>query len=160
MARLALGRRRIIFLLVLVVLVGHFFTFVGDLDLRTETLVVGIFHDLANAHVTGRKMERVVSFGIGWEPVFVVDLFPPGGEFGEQIFVVFLFTNVRNGLAVSFNDLKVMIVHPDTALKISLLPDNFFGGYIEHVAVQLIFLLLAYVQNVVFTYLVRSQHKR
>ena len=113
-------------------------------------------------------MEFVVGFGVDGEPVEAVDLLAPGGELGEEIFLIspllnFVagasIANVGNGLAVGLNDLKVVIVDPHTSLKIALLAFNFLRRDIEDVAMQFVFLLLADIEDVVFGKILGGQNK-
>jgi hypothetical protein len=53
-----------------------------------------------------------------------------------------------------------VIVDPDPALKVTFLAFDFFGSDIEDKAVQFIFLLLAYVENVVFRQVCGGEHER
>ena len=110
-------------------------------------------------HVSRVEVEFVVSFGVDGEPVEAVDLLAPGGELGEEIFLIsplFDFVagvpiaDVRNGLAVGLNDLKIVIVDPHTSLKIALLAFNLLRRDIEDVAMQFVFLLLPNIEDVVF----------
>ena len=71
-----------------------------------------------------------------------------------------LLADVGDGLPVSLDDLEVPIVHPHPALEIALLADNLFGRDVEDVAVQIVFLLLAHVEQVVLRQFLRGQHER
>src|SRR5579864_7919252 len=111
-------------------------------------------------------MEFVVSFSVDGEPVESVDLLAPGGELGEEIFLVsplFDFiagapiADVGNGLSVGLNNLKIVIVDPYAPLEISLLAFNLLGRDIEDVAVQFVFLLLANIEDVVFRKILGGQ---
>src|SRR5258708_38627925 len=63
-------------------------------------------------------------------------------------------------MAVGFHDLEIGLVHPDASLEVALLSDDCFWSDIEDVAVQLIFLLLADIKDVVFRNLSGGKHKR
>src|SRR5579864_9263642 len=111
-------------------------------------------------------MEFVVSFSVDREPVEAVDLLAPGGELGEEIFLVSPLldfvagapvADVGNGLAVGLNDLKIVIVDPHTSLKIALLAFNLLRRYIKDVAVQLVFILLPNIEDVVFRKILGGQ---
>ena len=106
-------------------------------------------------------MQGIIGLCVGREPVSVVDLLAPGSEFGEEIFLSFLaLANVGHALAVSLHNLKILVVHPDPPLKVALLTFNAFGSDIEHVTVQLVFLLLSDVKDVVLGNLLRGQDER
>ena len=107
------------------------------------------------------EVQFVVGPGINREPVLAVDLLPPRREFGiEILFVAVLLADVGHGLAVRLHNLKVVVVDPDSSLKISLLAHNLFGSDVEHITVDLIFLLLAHIKNVVFRQVGLGQHER
>ncbi len=52
-----------------------------------------------------------------------------------------------------------MVVDPDASLEVALLAFNFLGRNVEDIAMKLIFLLLAHVQNVVLLNVLVGQHK-
>src|SRR5215471_10976903 len=91
------------------ILIGPFadvLAFVGDLHVRTEALVVGVFHHLPDVNVTAGKVQYVVHLGVDREPVPAVDAIAPGREVGEQVLLAALFhTEVGHVLAVGLDDL-------------------------------------------------------
>src|SRR5579863_292567 len=105
-------------------------------------------------------MQGVVRLRISWKPVFAVNLLSPGGELGEQVLAVFLFADVRYRLSVGLHNLKIAIVDPDAALEVTLFPFNLLGGNVENIAMKVIFLLLADIENAVLVDIVAGQHKR
>ena len=71
-------------LLPLLLLIGRpdILSFVGDLDLRSETLVVRVLHDFADMNIAHREMQLVIRFGVRRKPVLAIDLFAVGHERG------------------------------------------------------------------------------
>src|ERR1700746_1647159 len=102
-------------------------------------------------------MKCVVSPGIGGKPIFAIDLLPPGGKSWKQILVAPLFANIRDSFAKRLHDLEIVIVHPDTPLKISFLANDLLRCNVEDVTMQLLFLLLADIEDVVFGNFIRGQ---
>src|ERR1700685_1962498 len=139
-----------------------FLSLEGDLRLRSEPLIVLVLHDFFDANVPRGKMQSVVSLGVSGKPIRVVNLFPPGREFGKKVFVAFLLLDIEVGysLAVGLHDLEIVIVYPDASLKIPLLTFDLLGRNVEHIATQFIFLLLARVNDLVFRNLVAGQYER
>src|SRR3989442_5433267 len=88
-----------------------------------------------------------------------INLLPPGSELGKEVFA-FLASNVRDCLAVRLHDLETVVVHSDAPLEVALVLFDGFRSDIEDVAMQLIFLLLADVEDVVFGNFVARQDKR
>src|SRR5262249_30414638 len=91
-----------------------------------------------------------------------INLLPPGGELGiEMLFLAFFLrvADLGHCLTVGLYDLVVVIVDPDATLKITLLADDLFGRDIENETVQLVFLLLADIEDVVFGNFVGRQDK-
>src|ERR1700690_2694538 len=109
--------------------------------------------------VTTREMQDVVCFRIRGKPVFAVDLLAPGGESREQIILALFLANIWNRLAVSLHNLKIVIVHPDSALEVALLTHDLFGSKIEDVGVQFVLLLLANVKNLILRNFVGAKYK-
>ena len=62
-------------------------------------------------------------------------------------------------MTVGLHDLEILIVHPDASLEISFLARNLFGSDVEHIAVQLVFRLLAHIEDVVLRNLIAGEHK-
>src|SRR5690242_11475165 len=96
-------------------------------------------------------MQSVVGAGVGREPVLTVDLLAISSELGREVFFlgVLSVVHLRHGLAVSFNNLKILVVDPDAALEIALPRLNLAGCYIEDVGPELILSLLPDIQNLV-----------
>src|SRR5260221_7061272 len=128
----------------------NLFPVVDNLGARTKPLVVLVVKDFANTDVTRREVQRVIRQRVGREPVLAVDLFPPSGEAGEEIFLTLLLANVGHGFPTRLHDLKILIIHPDAALEIALSFFNLLRRNIENVSVQIVLLLLAHIKNVVF----------
>src|ERR1700687_2035351 len=105
-------------------------------------------------------MQGVVCLGIRGEPILAVDLLPPGSELREKILLASFFpANIRNRLAVSLHDLEIVVIDPDSSLKIALLAYDLFGRKIEHIAMQLVLLLLPHVKNLIFRNFVAGKHE-
>src|SRR6185437_4946412 len=86
---------------------------------------------------------------------------PIGGEFREQVrlLLALLGENVGGRFAFHLDNLEVVIVHPDSALKIALTLFGLLWSNVENVAVQVIFLLLSLVVDVVLGKFVGTQSK-
>src|SRR5260370_40081573 len=67
---------------------------------------------------------------------------------------------IRNVLAVSLYKLEVVIIHPDPPLEITFVLLHLLGSDVENVGVELIFLLLADIQNAVFRKFVTGKYER
>ena len=106
---------------------------------------------------------RVIGPGVGGKPILVVDLLAPRRELGIEMFGLITLllgvSNLRNSLAVGLYDLEIVIVHPDATLEIPLFAYDRFRRNVEDKAVQRVFLLLAYIKDVVFRNLFRGQHE-
>src|SRR5438552_997895 len=138
----------------------HFLPFIGDLHVRSKSFVVAVLHDLADLHVAAGKVQSIIGFRIGGEPILAVDLLAPGSELGKKILLSFLLANVRDGFAEGFHDLKIAVIDPDAALKIALLADDFLGSNVENIAMQFVLLLLADIENLIFRDFVGGEHER
>src|SRR6266550_2445405 len=108
-------------------LLGNLLTFIGDFHLGSEALVVLILHNFANVDISGLEMQGVISLGVGWKPVLAVNLLPPSGEFGEEVFIV-LATDIGHRFAKGLNNLKVAVIHPYAPLEISFSLFDLFGS--------------------------------
>src|ERR1700692_504535 len=126
-------------LLILLISLGNLFPFIQNSYIRSKPLVIFILHNFANVNVAHVEVQGVVGPCVGGKPVPVIDLLPPGGELGIKVFLFALFlgvANLRHGLPVGLNDLEVVIVYPNAALKVSLLSHNLLGRNIEDIAMQ------------------------
>ena len=70
-----------------------------------------------------------------------------------------LAANVRDGFAVGFDDLEIVIVDPNAPLEVTFLAFDFFRSDIEDVAVQFVLLLLADIKDVVFGQILGREDK-
>src|SRR5665213_1681207 len=89
----------------------------GDLGFRAKLLIVLIADGLANALVAALEMQRIVCDGIGWEPVFPVDLFAVGLKLGELI--IALAAGIADAAPVGLDNLQIPIVHPHFAREVA-----------------------------------------
>ena len=135
---------------------------IQNLYARSEPLVVLVLHDFTDVNIVQVEVQGVIRARVGRKPVLAIDLLPPGGELGIEMFflaLLFCVTNFRNGLAIGLHDLEIMVVDPDPALEIAFLANDLFGSDVEDVAMQFVFLLLADVEDVVFRNFLAGEHK-
>src|SRR4051794_37197548 len=69
--------RWLLLLALLLSLVLDFLSFVGDLHVRAEPLVVLVLHLFTDVHIVHLEVQRVVRNGVHREPVFAVHLLAP-----------------------------------------------------------------------------------
>src|SRR5262249_49865344 len=91
----------------------QFLAFVGDLHIRSESLVILVLLFFHDPYVVGRKMQRVVGVGIDGKTVLPIDLLAPGSKLGKEVFLSLLLANIGHSLTKGFYDLEVLIIHPD-----------------------------------------------
>ena len=70
-----------------------------------------------------------------------------------------LFPDVGNRLAERLHDLKITVVDPDAALKVTFFSNDLFRSNVENVAMQLVFLLLPDIKNLIFRNFVAGEHE-
>lgn len=132
-------------------IVIEFFAVVDDAALRAELFVVGVFDDGADVDVAAAgdaEVQDALGLGVGGEPVLAVDLLVVGGEGWGEVFVA-LAGVVGDVLAVDEDDLEVLLIDPDLALKVTFVLLHDFGAGGEDVGVELVDLLAAEVGDVV-----------
>src|SRR5258708_17338626 len=76
----------------------------SDLVAGAKALVVGVLHGKADVDAARRKMQNIVSVGIGREPIRTGNVFPNRFKVRKDILVVFLH-DVRNRFAITLHDL-------------------------------------------------------
>src|ERR1039458_4574780 len=134
---LRLGRLRRFLIRLLVRPLFYFLPFVRDPRLRSEPLVVRVLDDFADLDVAQTELQRVFRACIGGEPVRPVNLLAPGGKFGKQVLFASLpRMDIGYGLAISFHNLKIVVVHPDASLEIALVFLNLLGRNLENVGIR------------------------
>jgi len=131
----------------------HFSASVSDLYLRSELLVIGVADNLADPDVLILKMQSVIRAGIGRKPVLAVNLLTPCSELGEEVFPL-LAASFRDCLSVGFYNLEILTINPNPSLKIAQLLVDLLWGDVKHITVELVFLLLSYVENVVLSHVI------
>src|ERR1017187_5966939 len=112
---------------------------ITDGGLPFVSLVVLVFHGLADAHRTGFEMQRVIGVGVGREPVLAVDLLAVGFELGKLLVALL----DAHALAVGLDDLQVAVVHPDLAFEIAFALHHLLRLHRKSVGADLIHLFAA-----------------
>ena len=110
--------------------------------------------DAAASLEASAKHQDVVRLAPGREPVFTVDLLAEGFE-GRELVVA----QVRDGFALGHHDLQVQVVHPDPSPEITPVAADPLRLHVEHIAVELVHLLLSLVLDLVFGKVLGGQRK-
>ena len=100
----------------------------SQLDGRAVALVIRVANDHVDVHIARLEMQIVVGVRVRREPVVAFDVLSVGLKTREH--VVF---QVRHGFPKGLDDLEVLVVHPDAALKIPLIFLDFLRSDIEDV---------------------------
>src|SRR5439155_27058436 len=79
-------------------------------------------------------------------------------EAGKQVLIAAFF-DVRHSLAISFDDLEILIINPDLSLEITLTFFDRLRRNIEDVAINVIDLFFAEVFQIVFADVIAGQNK-
>ena len=133
---------------------GDVFAVVLDRDAGVELLIVGVADRGAQVGVLGessvgaREMKDAFGAGVGGEPVFAVDLLVVRGEGRGDVFFA-AGDDLGNVQAVAHDDLEILLVDPDLALKVAVAFDDLLGRDVEDVGLEIVDLLLAKVVDVV-----------
>src|SRR5580692_6229584 len=106
-------------------------------------------------------MERVIGARVDGEPIGTIHyLLAIGSKLWKQVLIAPLSGNVGDAFAIGFHDLVILVVYPNAPLEISFLAFDLFGCDVEHIAVEVVLLLLPDIENAVFPNLITGQHKR
>ena len=112
-------------------------------------LVGGVLDDFADVDVgcrrvavAGGKVQNTFAADVGWEPIAAVNLLAQGHEGWMEIFLAF-FGVVGDHAAVGDDDLKIVVVYPDSAEQAAMVFVDLPGADVEDIALNLVDLLLA-----------------
>ena len=127
-----------------------------------EALVVAVFdnraqvHRLAHVAVAAVEVQIALGLGIGRKPVLPVDLLVIGGV-GRREILVPLALVVGHALAIDEDDLEILLIEPDLALKVAVVLLDGFGRGGEDIGVEGVDLLPAEVLDVILRQVLRGQ---
>src|SRR5215472_7781041 len=128
-------------------------------DRAAVALVVRVADGHTDVHIAAAKVQIVIGASVYREPVALLDVLAIGAEPREDILVI-LADDVRNGLAVGHDDLQVLVIDPNAALKITLLLLNDLGGDVENIRRKVVHLLTTHVGDVVLGKLGGGENER
>src|SRR5262249_11985769 len=124
-------------------------------DSTRELLVVCVAHHHLYVHGAPLEFELVVGVHVSREPVLAVYVLTVG--FKVRVLVVAI---AGHALAGRFDDLQVLVVHPDSTLKVPLPLRDLTRLYIKDVGLELINAFFTYVVDLVFWNVIKGQRKR
>jgi len=137
-------------------LLGWGFGADADFGGGAEAFVICVFDGDTDVDGSGGEAERIVGVRISGDPEIAEKIFAVGGEVGEAVFSV-LSNDVWDGFAEGFDDLKIVIVDPDAAVKVALFLLDDLRRNVKDVGGKVVDLLATDISNVVFGQLVSGE---
>src|SRR5262245_48563666 len=123
-----------------------------------ESFVVGVANRGDEMDGASAEPQGVVGAGIGRKPKVAEKIFAIGSEARKEI-LLFLFDDIGDRFAVRFDNLQVLVVHPEAALEVALIfLDDFWSG-VKDVGGEFVHFLAADVSDVVFMEFIAGERK-